>query len=84
MEYYKNNGPVKEAIQDVTDHINRNDGFTLYAWYKRRKKDDKSADDDTKTGSGEYVYHIVDLHCSNPNTQYSSTLESLKFDTDKF
>lgn len=84
MEDYKISGPVKEAIQDVTECINQKGGFTLYGWYKRGEKDDKSADDDTKTGSSEYVYHIVDLHCSNPNIQYNSTLESLKFDTENF
>ena len=70
-----------DAIDAMTDYVNTNGGFTVYSWYKRGEKDDKSSDEDAKTGSSEFIYHIVHLHCTTESVQNGHIVESLKFDT---
>ena len=70
-----------DATDEMTDYVNNNGGFTVYGWYKRGEKDDKSSDEDAKTGSSEFVYHIVHLHCTTESVQNDHIVESLKLDT---
>ena len=69
------------AIDALTGYVNNNGGFTVYGWYKRGEKDDKSSDEDAKTGSSEFVYHIVHLHCTTKSVQNGNIVESLKMNT---
>ena len=70
-----------DAIDAMTDYVNNNGGFTVYGWYKRGEKDDKSSDEDAKTESSEFIYHIVHLYCTTEPIQNGHIVESLKFDT---
>ena len=73
---------IEDCEDNIIEYFNNNGYFTVYGWYRRGEREDKSSEDDTKIESGECVFHITLIHPTNELLINGREHNAMKIDTD--